>query len=401
LPYTEWHCRAVLLSILLLSFMCPWRMVRLSGTGRTVHETGAKPRKSAYNSRNCPVTAAGGKGWCGMDDGVLVEVTRGSRVESQHRGVAAVVDAEGAVVFQVGDIDAPVFPRSAVKAIQALPLLETGAADRFGLTDAEIALACASHSGEAAHAAAAAAMLHKAGRDGSCLECGAHWPIGADAAHVLAAAGECPSALHNNCSGKHSGFVCVACATGADIEGYIHPDHPVMREVTEALAGVTGATLDEANRATDGCSIPTYAVPLRSLALGFARFGSGHGLGSARAAAARRIRAAVAAHPFMVAGTGRFDTELMVALGTRAFVKTGAEGVHCGALPELGFGFALKCDDGAGRAAEVVTAALVRHFLRPQDEPASTLDRLARPRLHNWNGIIVGELRPAGAVQAL
>ena len=336
-----------------------------------------------------------------MDDGVLVEVTRGGRVESRHRGVVAVVDVDGSVAFQVGNIDAPVFPRSAVKAFQALPLLETGAADRFGLADAEIALACASHSGEAAHAAGAAAMLLKAGRDGSCLECGVHWPPGAEAARALAAAGEHPSALHNNCSGKHAGFVCVASAIGADAEGYVRPDHPVMREVTTAMADVTGATLDETSRATDGCSIPTYAVPLRSLALGFARFGTGHGFGPARAAAARRIRAAVAAHPFMVAGTGRFDTELMAALGAHAFVKTGAEGVHCGALPELGLGFALKCDDGAGRAAEVVTAALVRHFLRPQGEPASIMDRLTRPGLRNWNGIAVGELRPAGAVQAL
>ena len=293
------------------------------------------------------------------------------------------------------------FRRSSVKAIQALPLLETGAADQFGLTDAEIALACASHSGENAHAAAAAAMLRKAGRDESCLECGSHWPLGADAAHALAAAGERPSALHNNCSGKHAGFVCVACATGADPEGYSRPDHPVMREVTAALAGVTGASFDETNRATDGCSIPTYAVPLRSLAFGFARFGTGHGLGPIRAEAARRIRTAVAAHPFMVAGTGRFDTGLMEAFGTRAFVKVGAEGVHCGALPELGFGFAVKCDDGAGRAAEVVTAALVRHFLRPQDEQASILDRLANPSLRNWNGVRVGERRAAGALQAL
>lgn len=336
-----------------------------------------------------------------MHDGVLVEVRRGGRVESQHRGVVVVADADGAVVFQVGDIDAPVFPRSAVKAFQALPLLETGAADRFGLTDGEIALACASHSGETAHAAGASAMLSKAGRDESSLECGCHWPLGADAAHALAAARERPSALHNNCSGKHAGFVCVACATGADTEGYIRPDHPVMREVTAALAGVTGASFSEANRATDGCSIPTFAVPLRSLAVGFARFGTGHGFGPVRAAAARRIRAAVAAHPFMVAGTGRFDTGLMEALGTRAFVKTGAEGVHCGALPELGFGFAVKCDDGASRAAEVVTAALVRRFLRPQDEPASILDRLANPILRNWNGIEVGMLCPAGALQAL
>lgn len=337
-----------------------------------------------------------------MDDEVLVEVTRGDRVESRHRGVMAVVDVKGTVVLGAGDIDAPVFPRSAVKAIQALPLLETGAADQFELTEAELALACASHSGEPAHTEAAASMLRKAGRDGSSLECGSHWPLSADAAHALAAAGGHPSALHNNCSGKHAGFVCIACAAKTDIQGYVGPDHTVMRAVTRALAEVTGATLDEANRATDGCSIPAYAIPLRKLALGFARFGTGHGFGPTRAAAARRIRAAVAAHPFMVAGTGRFDTELMGTLGDRAFVKTGAEGVYCGVMPALGLGFAIKCDDGAGRAAQLITAALLRHFLRPEDDPAvSTLDRLARPEFRNWSGILVGGMRPAGALVAM
>lgn len=336
-----------------------------------------------------------------MDKGVLVEVMRGGRVESRHRGAVAVLDSEGSVAFQVGDIDVPVFPRSAVKAIQSLPLIETGAADRYGLSEAEVALACASHSGEAAHVAAAASMLRKAGRDSSSLECGSHWPLGADAARALAAAGGRPEALHNNCSGKHSGFVCAACATGAEVAGYVRPGHPVMEAVTAALAEVTGAALDEGNRATDGCSIPAYAIPLRSLALGFARFGTGHGFGAERAAAARRIRAAVAANPFMVAGSGRFDTVLMQALGARAFVKTGAEGVYCGALPELGLGFALKCDDGAGRAAEVVTAALVRHFLRLREEPGGVVELLGRPELRNWNGIAVGALRPAGAIGEL
>jgi len=328
-----------------------------------------------------------------MDDPVLVEVTRGGRVESRHRGAVAVVDAAGATVLALGDVEMPVFPRSAVKAIQALPLLETGAADRFGLTEAEIALACASHSGEPGHTETAASMLRKAGRDESCLECGSHWPSGAEATRALAAAGGRPSALHNNCSGKHSGFVCTACAIGVDPAGYVGPNHPVMREVTAALAEVTGAELSD--HGTDGCSIPAYAIPLRHLALGFARFGSGHGFGPARAAAARRIRSAVAAHPFMVAGTGRFDTLLMQALGARAFVKTGAEGVYCGALPDLGLGFAVKCDDGAGRAAEVVTAALVQHFLQPGGEAAGVVDRLARPELRNWNGIRVGEVRLA------
>lgn len=334
---------------------------------------------------------------------VLAEVLRGDRVESRHAGAFAVTDAMGGVVLQAGDIEAPVFPRSAVKAFQALPLIETGAADRFGLTDAELALACASHSGEPVHATMAAGVLAKAGQTADCLECGTQWPMGEQAARDLAGAGRQPSALHNNCSGKHSGFVCVARAMGLATTGYVRPEHPVMQEVTAALSDMTGTTLDEANRATDGCSIPTYAVPLRSLARAFARLGTGDKVGPVRAAALRRLRAAVAANPHLVAGTGRFDTELMQAFGAQVFVKSGAEGVHCGALPDLGLGFAVKCEDGAGRAAQVVAAALVAHFLKAPGgtDPAVTLaERLARPALVNWNGLTVGSLRPAGPLAA-
>lgn len=330
-------------------------------------------------------------------DAVLVEVMRGARVESRHVGAAVAVDTKGRVVFGVGDIEAAVYPRSAVKALLALPLVETGAADRLGLTDAELALACSSHSGEPAHVATAASMLAKAGRDAACLECGVHWPMRDVAARNLAASGQAPSALHNNCSGKHSGFICLACDQGQNPAGYIQPEHPTMRAVTAALAETTGARLDAENRAVDGCSIPTYAIPLQGLALAFARFGSGVGLPTDRAAAAARLRAAVAAHPFMVAGTDRFDTRLMTSLGARVFSKTGAEGVFCVALSEMGLGIAVKCDDGAGRAAEVVTAALVNRFLKP--EPG-LIAALLRPELHNWNGIKVGEIRAAAALAA-
>lgn len=333
-----------------------------------------------------------------MNDPVLVEVMRGNLVESCHRGAVAVVDADGRPVLTLGDAGRRVFPRSAVKAIQALPLIESGAADRFGLADDEIALACASHAGEPRHAEAAARMLAKAGRTPTCLECGSHWPLGAEATQALARGGGAPSALHNNCSGKHAGFVCVACALEVDPAGYVEPQHRVQREVRAAMEALTGAPHGEDVRGTDGCSIPTYAVPLSALALGFARFGTGTGLGPERQKAARRIRTAVAAHPFMVAGTGRFDTALMQALRERAFVKVGAEGVYCAALPELGLGVALKCDDGAGRAAEVVMAALVARFLPLSEAEAAAVDRLARPELKNWNGRLVGGLRPAAAL---
>ncbi len=328
-------------------------------------------------------------------DPVLVEVTRGDHVESRHAGAAAVVDATGATAFAAGDIDRPIFPRSAVKALLALPLIESGAADRLSLTEAEIAFACSSHTGEPIHTATALAMLHKAGRDETCLECGAHWPGNTDSLRALAAAGQPASALHNNCSGKHSGFICLACDQGIDPTGYISPDHRTMQTVTQALAETTGTVLDARNRATDGCSIPTYAIPLRALALAFARLGTGQGLSAARAAAARRIRAAVAANPLLVAGTGKFDTRLMTALGARVFTKSGAEGVHCAALPELGLGIAVKCDDGAGRAADVALAALVRRLL---DLDPATMAPFTHPALTNWNGITVGGLRPAAAL---
>jgi L-asparaginase II len=259
-----------------------------------------------------------------VDDPFLVEVTRGGLVESRHRGAVAVCDCEGRAVFGLGDIGTPVFPRSAIKAFQALPLVESGAADRYGLTQAEIALACASHSGEPIHARTALAMLQKCGRNAETLECGVHWPSNNEAARALAAGGAKPSALHNNCSGKHAGFVCLSCASEVEPGGYVAPDHLVQREVRAAIEDMTRTTLDDPSlRAVDGCSIPTYAIPLKAIAQGFARFGAGDRLSPARAAAAKRIREAVAAHPDMVAGTGRFDTVVMKALGLRAFVKTG------------------------------------------------------------------------------
>ncbi|GBQ27201.1 asparaginase [Gluconacetobacter sacchari] len=325
----------------------------------------------------------------------IAEVERGGRVESRHAGTAVVVDADGNVVFALGDIARPTYPRSAVKAFLALPLVESGAADRLGLDDEALALACASHNGEPAHVTVAARMLERAGRDAACLECGTHWPTNAAAAHALARAGGAPNALHNNCSGKHAGFVCLACDRDEDLTGYIHPTHPIMREVTAALADVTDAAHGEDNRGIDGCSIPTYAIPLRALAHGFARFGTGRGLGPERARAAARLRAAVAHAPFMVGGSGRFDTVLMQALGPAIFSKMGAEGIMAASLPEQGLGIAVKCHDGAPRAAEVAMAALLMRFLGPEARDHTVLHQLATHDLRNWNGLTVGRVRAA------
>jgi L-asparaginase II len=332
-----------------------------------------------------------------MNNPVLVEVLRGSLVESRHRGAVAVVAADGAMVLAVGDVTVPVFARSAVKALQALPLVESGAADRCGLGDEELALACSSHSGEEGHVAVASRMLSKAGLDASALSCGAHWPMNQAAAFALARTGA-PSALHNNCSGKHAGFLCLACALGIDHVGYWRPDHPVQQTVRGVIEDLTGAVLSPDRCATDGCSVPTWAIPLRNLAHAFAKFGSGRGLARERAAAAARLRAACAQKPWHVAGTGRFCTEIMKLFGARVFVKTGAEGMYCGALPEQGLGVAIKCDDGAGRAAEAIMAAVIARFVPLEPAERAALARFVQPALRNWNGFEVGALRVTDAL---
>jgi L-asparaginase II len=329
-----------------------------------------------------------------MPNPVLVEAVRGALTESRHRGAVAVVDAAGRSVLALGDVERPVYPRSAVKALQALVLMESGAADRFGFTDEELAIACASHAGEPGHITTVTRMLRRAGLAADALECGPHWPLHQPSALALARSGATAAPIHNNCSGKHAGFLCSACAMGATHQGYGTPSHPVQRAVQATLENLTGCRLDEDRRAVDNCSVPTWAIPLNDLALAFARFGTGKGLPAPRAKAASRLRAACAAAPWHVGGTGRFCTEVMQRLGARVFVKSGAEGVLCGALPSQGLGLAIKCDDGAGRAGQVMMAAVVARLLPLDAEERDFLARFVRPTLHDWNGAAVGELKP-------
>jgi L-asparaginase II len=325
-----------------------------------------------------------------MTNPVLVEVTRGGRVESRHRGAIVVADARGTPLLALGEVETPVYPRSAVKAIQALPLVESDAADRYGFRARELALAQASHGGEPAHVTCAAAMLSALGLNEDALECGAHPPSNAQAAADLLRQGKAPSQLHNNCSGKHAGFLAVCRHRGIPHRGYVDARHPVQAEVREALQAVTGAPHDAENCGTDGCSIPTYPVPLNALAYGFARFGTGVGLSRERAAAAHRIYEAGVSEPFFVAGTGRFCTEVMILAKGAALVKTGAEGVFCAALAGLGLGVALKADDGATRAAEAMMAAVLAWLL---PEHAEALKRWTEAPVLTRRGARAGEVR--------
>jgi L-asparaginase II len=332
-----------------------------------------------------------------MTNPILVEVTRGPLVESRHSGRVIAVDGDGHIVFSLGDTDAAVFPRSACKAMQALPLIETGAADAFGLDQRMLALACSSHNGEPEHAALAAEMLARAGRDVTTLECGAHWsfsqPVLIDQVRTM----ERPTALHNNCSGKHAGFVCAACHAGVDPEGYIGYDHFIQREIRDGMESLTGASLGHDNCGIDGCAIPTYAVPLKGLAHGFAKMATGTGLGPERAKAARRLMDACMAEPFFVAGTNRACTQLMQIAPGRIFAKTGAEGVFCAAIPEQGIAIALKCDDGTTRAAEAMVAATLARFFQEEPEIEAALLAQSTTSMRNWNGMHYGDVRVTDA----
>jgi L-asparaginase II len=332
-----------------------------------------------------------------MNNPVLVEVLRGSVVESRHRGAVSVVDGDGKSVLAIGDVSRPVFPRSAIKAIQALPLVESGAADAYMFGSRELALACASHSGEDRHVETARTMLARAGITEESFECGAHWPFYQSALIDFVAQGKKPLPVHNNCSGKHAGFLCFACHEGIDTNGYVALGHKVQDAVRDAMQSVTGAAHSVEQCGTDGCSIPTYAIPLEKLAHGFARMATGNGLGPERAKAARRLVDACMTEPWHVAGTGRACTEIMQAAPGRVFAKYGAEGVYALAIPEQGLGIAIKCDDGTERGViAMANSVLARLF--GKDEAAKAYRAAANKPFSNWNKIEVGRVRPAFAL---
>ncbi|WP_188826071.1 asparaginase [Brucella endophytica] len=333
-----------------------------------------------------------------MSNPELVEVYRGPVVESRHRGAVAVVDGDGRTVFSLGDVERPVFPRSAIKAIQALPLVESGAADVFGFDNKDLAMACASHSGEPEHVARAASMLERAGLDASALECGVHWPFELPVTLKLAKSGQEPTPLHNNCSGKHSGFLATCMHCGFETKGYVALGSQIQELVRETMESVTGAPHAVDLCGTDGCSIPTYAIPLVAQARGFARMATGNGLAPERAKAARRLVEACMAEPFYVAGSKRACTAMMNMAPGRVFVKTGAEGVFTGAVPELGLAFALKCDDGATRASESMVASVLSRIFAAEPDLSAKFDRFATRELKNWNGIPLGTVASTEAL---
>jgi len=322
-----------------------------------------------------------------MTNPVLIESTRGSVLESIHRGAVAVLTASGEQILTLGDTKRPVFPRSSIKALQALLLVESGAAARFGYGDAELALACASHSGTERHVRIAGRMLEAAGLSASALACGAQWPLDEDALRSLVRANAKPTALHNNCSGKHAGMLASAIHLDEPADGYWRPEHPVQQRIRRTLEGILGRELGPEVTGIDGCSAPNWAIPLEDLARAFAQFITGEGGAAAHRAAAQQIAAACWTEPELVAGQGRLDTEVMRRFPGEVFMKTGAEGVYCLALPRAGLGAALKIDDGAKRASEAAVLRLLARILPKAGHLVTT------GVLKNWGGLDVGEVR--------
>lgn len=337
----------------------------------------------------------------------LVEVTRGPIVESRHRGHIAAVDAEDRVVASLGDPDAVTYLRSSAKPFQAIPLITSGAADRFGFTEAEIALACASHNGEPIHTAIVASMLKKIGLGPAALKCGVHEPFSAAETRRLRERGEAPSVLQNNCSGKHAGMLALAIHLGASPATYDHEDNPVQVAIAGAISRFSGTPIQEIAMGVDGCGVPVFGISLRAMALMYARLvNPPDDFDEKTRQACRRIVAAMINRPELIGGTSdRLDTEMMRAAQGRLISKVGAEGVYTvGVLPcerwSNGLGLALKIEDGENfRARPTAVIESLRQLDVLHGESLEAVASYARFPVQNRRGDVVGEVRPAFALK--
>jgi L-asparaginase II len=324
---------------------------------------------------------------------LLAEVTRGSAVESRHWGHVAVVRADGCLVYAAGDPDRLIYPRSSLKPLQALAGVRRGVAERFALTHAELAVLCASHSAEPRHRAAVAAVLARIGAAEADLYCGPHPVPHLPSRDELIRAGREPTPIYSNCSGKHTGMLALARVLSAPLQGYWEADHPVQREIRDVLRQFCDLPSGELPWGVDGCGVPTYLMPLRSLALGYARLSAPTGLPETETAAARRIATAMPAAPEMVAGEGATDTVFMRCLPGVLVCKGGAEGCHAVGLLQRGLGVAVKVEDGNPRALPAVLLSLLRRLGVLEGKLAGELAALERPAVLNTRGAVVGEVR--------
>jgi L-asparaginase II len=322
---------------------------------------------------------------------VLATTTRSGLIETQFRGSVSIVDEQGKELFALGHPNDYVYPRSALKYFQVLPLLASGAASFFDFSDQEIAVMCASHNAEQAHLETVENILKKTGLSAQELACGAHRPLGQQAADDLIAKRLNPTDLHNNCSGKHAGFLALALFLQNHLDTYLDPNHIVQRQIRTTIADYCGIAEEDLHMGMDGCSAPNYAMPLRNLAWGMARLVAGYGPTPAFRHAAHRVFRAATQNPFFIAGTGRYCTDLMTAAQGSVLAKLGADGVYLIGIPEYKIGIAIKMDDGSTGPQYQVSQKVLSLLEIISPEAQQTLQEYACMPIWNCNGIQVGE----------
>lgn len=327
---------------------------------------------------------------------IMAEVFRENTLESWHRGAAAVVDSHGQTIVAFGDVERIIFPRSAIKMFQAIPLLESGAAEHFSLTARELALACASHNGEPGHVLAIQNWLSSLGLSADDLENGPSRPYSTKAFQELLEAGEKSNRAHHNCSGKHAGMLTMARYLGLDVRGYTHREHGVQQVWMEVMSDFAGLDVTTMDCGKDGCGAPAITMPLITLARACARYADQSQLSKGRAQAVQKIIESMRKHPWMIAGTGRCCTGVIDLTKGRVLVKTGAEAVYCGFIPDMKLGLALKIDDGSTRASQVVLGQLLLKVGAISDDEYQALANYFHPAVLNSNKDKTGYIVPSG-----
>ncbi|MDT8404531.1 asparaginase [Sulfuriflexus sp.] len=332
-----------------------------------------------------------------MSDELLVEVTRNGTVESRHFGAAVVCDFEGRVVESWGNIERLVFPRSALKPMLAIHLIESGASDHYSLSDAELSLACSSHQGELIHQELVESWLSRLGLTEDHLACGPVLPEDTERAHQLLASGQQGCRIHHNCSGKHTGFLTTALHLNLPLDNYHLLEHPLQQLSMDILSDLAGVDLKQYPMGIDGCGLPAPTMPLIQLGRAMARFAKPVGLSATRAQAIYRLHQAITNEPLYIAGHGTVVTELNDVTKGAVLAKTGAEGILTAALPARGLGIALKIADGSARARSVALLAILDRLDVLSDEDKHKLESHISPTIVNSRGLIVGEIRPAAS----
>ena len=328
---------------------------------------------------------------------LLAEVTRNGTIESRHFGAAVVCDYKGTVVESWGDIEGLVFPRSALKPMLAIHLIESGASEQYTLSDAELSLACSSHQGEQMHQTLVESWLSRLGLTEEHLACGAVLPEHTESAHQLLASGQQGCRIHHNCSGKHTGFLTTALHLDLSLDDYHRVDHPLQQLSLEILSDLADIDINQFPMGIDGCGLPAPTMPLIQLGRAAARFAKPVNLSDERAQSVIRLHEAITNEPLYIAGHGSVVSELNEVTNGSVLAKTGAEGVLIAALPEQGLGIAVKIVDGSDRARSVALFAILDYLGVLSENEKHQLQTHIAPTIVNSRGLAVGDIRPAAS----